>query len=384
MCDWRENYGASTSGGFCYDCTKVSWYHLIMGPLASAIRWLVLIYTIRSQAIMNVEMNQGLDRRNKVRAAILFKILLNYFQMITIILSLPLEENVMQNVSDNPESLSQSLTNTLVKFLKNSNGSSAGFSWDCLFRSIPWLDDIFTTINFKLYGFKKQSYEMPWFHFTFEVHVLALISIVYLMVLGVKKRSPHQTGMILGSLVIILFNALPNLQRATFSLFDCKNIGDKNNHELYMKGGYNVNCNSPAYLMGIRYVVMPVAVVLLVVIPIYIMMKIRSIFRRGRQGSNYNILCLGFLYYGFRSNVYFWEGLIFLRKLILIALIAYLSRYSMELQILAVMTVIQFAYAAQVLWKPYVDHDLNRLERVSLVSALVITLSGLYLSLIHI
>ena len=39
---------------------------------------------------------------------------------------------------------------------------------------------------------------------------------------------------------------------------------------------------------------------------------------------------------------------------------------------------IQLAFGVQLFWKPYINNDLNQLERLSLTSALAITVSGLY------
>eukprot|EP01016_Furgasonia_blochmanni_P014177 TRINITY_DN1736_c0_g3_i2.p1 TRINITY_DN1736_c0_g3~~TRINITY_DN1736_c0_g3_i2.p1 ORF type:complete len:441 (+),score=30.47 TRINITY_DN1736_c0_g3_i2:1-1323(+) len=352
-CDPKQNYGSAPSGNFCVDCSQMRWYHFISGPLLAMIKWIVLVYTLHTQLVRNSEIAHGLDKRNTIRAAILFKILLNYFQMINIVFSLPLEEQMTRVI--NGEQQSQSWLDrqilTILRLVRGSDRSEVGFSWDCFIRALPWLDDKLSYLHFTIYNARKQSYETPWFHFTFEVYSLVIVALIYfilwVLIHRARETLANAKAIIYGTLVTILFNAMPNLQQAVFSYMQCVNIGDKHKPRPHLKGNYNHSCSTDVYVWKLWVFVIPIALIFLIIAPTLIALRMRSVFRRGKQESVYNIMTLGFLYYGYRSNVYFWEILNGLRKILLISLIVYMSRYSSQLQVLSVMLVIQLAYAAQ-------------------------------------
>eukprot|EP01016_Furgasonia_blochmanni_P047902 TRINITY_DN7086_c0_g1_i1.p1 TRINITY_DN7086_c0_g1~~TRINITY_DN7086_c0_g1_i1.p1 ORF type:complete len:371 (+),score=24.22 TRINITY_DN7086_c0_g1_i1:71-1183(+) len=263
--------------------------------------------------------------------------------------------------------------------------SDEGFSWDCVIRAIPALDNFLKYLMYDIYGFYRVSHEGPWFHLIFEVYLLIFITIFYTIrwtlfyhtMFGCERRRAS----LVGTIVVIIFNLLPNFQKYVLDVFECKNVGEKDQPILYLRGNYELQCYSPLYYkLAVKYVT-PIAIFILFVMPLICMMMIRSIFKNDEQNRPVNLMRFGFLYSGYKANVYFWEFFISARKLLLILLIMMLSRYSSKLQVLSVMLMIQVAYAAQLTWKPYVENDLNRLERVSLTSALIITVSSLFFAL---
>eukprot|EP01016_Furgasonia_blochmanni_P011324 TRINITY_DN15087_c0_g1_i2.p1 TRINITY_DN15087_c0_g1~~TRINITY_DN15087_c0_g1_i2.p1 ORF type:complete len:266 (-),score=12.80 TRINITY_DN15087_c0_g1_i2:114-911(-) len=84
------------------------------------------------------------------------------------------------------------------------------------------------------------------------------------------------------------------------------------------------------------------------------------------------VLKFGFIYSGYKSAVYFWEFVIFFRKLLLIVIMVILCELPKAFISLTILFVIGMSYLLQNRNKPYLLEELNKLEELSLSSSAVI------------
>ena len=85
-----------------------------------------------------------------------------------------------------------------------------------------------------------------------------------------------------------------------------------------------------------------------------------------------------FFYKGYKTNVYFWEMLVFLRKYILLVIASMESFISNQMQLYLSLYVIWIALSLQTKYMPYKSRELNRLEIMGLFCAALLNSSGLY------
>eukprot|EP01016_Furgasonia_blochmanni_P054003 TRINITY_DN8835_c0_g1_i3.p1 TRINITY_DN8835_c0_g1~~TRINITY_DN8835_c0_g1_i3.p1 ORF type:complete len:420 (-),score=9.49 TRINITY_DN8835_c0_g1_i3:167-1426(-) len=335
------------------------------------------------QRLAASECRQDADHQYSTKNTILFKMLLGYSQMVAIVLTLPIEEKIDESVEINDFTRLQRWLVKLVHTLKYSDSTSTtGFSWDCLIRSLPWVDNVLGFLVWGIFGVDAIGYDTPWSNFVFEIYFLLLGVAISSYYWFIRRRSTLsrqvKKAMLLGTSVILLFTILPNLQLYVMNLTDCSNIGTKANPMFHLKSLYDISCNSFDYKWMIWVLVLPAGLLYSFIIPLTIIFFIQRAHQISELDDSFTIMRFGFLYLGYKPDLYFWEMLITMRKFIMILFIVFLARYSFQLQILSVLIVMQVAFALKISWKPYVDDELNQLERLSLISSLVMSISGLY------
>ena len=111
-----------------------------------------------------------------------------------------------------------------VLSFKSTSSSDQGFSWDCVLKIAPWLNEKIAYFSFGIFGLKMPSVETPWFHLIFEVYFVLVVSLIYairwIFINGCKKPTQMEKASLMGTIIIILFNAYPNIQQFIFELFE--------------------------------------------------------------------------------------------------------------------------------------------------------------------
>jgi len=89
---------------------------------------------------------------------------------------------------------------------------------------------------------------------------------------------------------------------------------------------------------------------------------------------------LGFLYTGYRSETYYWEAIVMLRKALVAAIAVFLAPMGASVQTYASLMLIFVLAMFQMAFRPFKAEVLNRLELGSLVSAFATFECGLFLT----
>ena len=97
-------------------------------------------------------------------------------------------------------------------------------------------------------------------------------------------------------------------------------------------------------------------------------------------GSPDVVATLGFLMTGFRVDMYFWEVVIMLRKLAVVAITVVAEPQGVQIQTYSALAVIFAASVLHAMYKPYEITEHNRLEMVALVGAFLTFEAGLFLN----
>ena len=94
-------------------------------------------------------------------------------------------------------------------------------------------------------------------------------------------------------------------------------------------------------------------------------------------------MLFSFVYNGYTTRKYYWEFVILIRKLLLIATVVFPGANAINLQIYGFLVVTLFSFILHVRNSPYSNAKPNSLERMSLISAGIVAQCGLYFQIIE-
>jgi hypothetical protein len=86
----------------------------------------------------------------------------------------------------------------------------------------------------------------------------------------------------------------------------------------------------------------------------------------------------GFLYLGYKNEKYYWEFIILYRKIIMIFISVFMASYNVDVQAICVLGVGFISYNLHISSNPFLEDDLNDLEKRSLMSATFTIYCGCY------
>ncbi|OMJ72055.1 hypothetical protein SteCoe_29587 [Stentor coeruleus] len=86
----------------------------------------------------------------------------------------------------------------------------------------------------------------------------------------------------------------------------------------------------------------------------------------------------GFLFSGYLHNRYYWEFIIFFKKILIVFLTVFMeSKYNTNLQSVLLITFLIISFILQIYFKPYINEELNKLEVFASIAALATVLIGI-------
>lgn len=180
-------------------------------------------------------------------------------------------------------------------------------------------------------------------------------------------------------MVIQLFMLHPNLLKYNFSIFNCMEISPG---EYYIVSDLSLKCWGNKHVLYSVGVAIPGIIIWCIFIPAFLLILLYR--RRKQLNSAAEKIKYGFLYKGFKSNRYYWEFVIMLRKIIIICSSVFLKSTSPGIQALIVFVVILFAYLFQRRLEPYSVDQLNEMELKSIMVSVVTIYAGLFFLTNHI
>lgn len=178
------------------------------------------------------------------------------------------------------------------------------------------------------------------------------------------------------SCVVTLFLLHSSLTRSCLQLFTCRNVGDSSSQ--YLVRDLGVECNtaeSAPFMYGIG---VTFAFIWALGIPL---MAYKLLWNRQHKlwSDRRTLQVLGFLHSGFRPKYYMWEEIIMLRKVFLAITGVLLAPFGIYTQTVAAMLVLIGGSLLHVYAQPYSRQLLNKLETMSLCTAMFTFLAGLWL-----
>ena len=351
-----EGYGKSSDGN-CTSCDTDHWHYILFG-----IMFIVQVYLLSQGVKETMELAEDFADSDTINTntAVLLRILVNYFQLISVIGGIPIAwPNFMQNTV-NVNSKLGSFTDQLLAI-------------DCFVRGdansvSKYL--IFLKIAVVAFG--------PFF--------LIIVSYLFWALYFTYKKRPIRgnrdfINKFVTTVVVICFNMQPVSIQTSFELFQCINLYREDSPLYFMIQDYDIKCWEGAHLKWTLGLGIPSLLLWIVIVPAFmfrILRKNKDRLREEKIAKKY-----AFLYIGYKKEKYFWEFVIMSRKILLIfgTVLGVIYSNDFELYFSVLLTIV--AYVLQVWNNPYETKQLNLLESISLLSSEIVCFCALYFKLIN-
>eukprot|EP01017_Pseudomicrothorax_dubius_P009638 TRINITY_DN13312_c0_g1_i2.p1 TRINITY_DN13312_c0_g1~~TRINITY_DN13312_c0_g1_i2.p1 ORF type:complete len:613 (+),score=137.48 TRINITY_DN13312_c0_g1_i2:214-2052(+) len=346
---------ATSNEVYCVPCSNNPYYYVIVALIFIGATGFV-IFTIRNA----LKAKQSTSSGGSKKMSIMIKILMNYFQLVSIVSSFSFQW---------PDQVKSAFK------INNQIASSTTqiFSMDCIFQ---------TTLS--------NSYTKSQRPFFIKLALIAacpillalLASVVWIVYFLVRYRSrvcefkDNMKTNIVTSIVILLFMVHTSILQTTFLSFRCQNIGDEERPYSYLERDLDVECWKDQHLNYVLTLAVPSLVVWGFGTPVFAWALLWT--KKSQLEDPLFRTKLGFLYDGYRIEVFFWEFIILYRKIAMVFIAVFMSSLGLVFQALAIILVAFVAYVLQIHFNPFTDPRLNALEKRSLINATVTLYCGLY------
>jgi hypothetical protein len=190
-----------------------------------------------------------------------------------------------------------------------------------------------------------------------------------------KEDHVSKTELLMGDAIILIFFLYPSIVREAIYLFSCEPRGPDLQVLTVDRG---VECYETQHLFWMTMVGIPALIFFCGVIPLVGVQTLRRIKVKNLMEDTAMVRKYGFLYRGYEEEFYYWEGIVTLRKVLMVLISVMLKRYGPETQALAALCVIQGALLLNVMYGPYDYAVQDRLETISLGTTFFTIVSGLY------
>lgn len=318
------------------ECAKCLDEDRNIGFLIGMLILLILITGgLTASSIRNADKDQSIT-------SIYFKILINYFQLVMLTVSLNLDwPNLVRN---------------MLTYQSKAVGSSDQlFSIDCFLAG---------------YG---QPYYSKLIMLSLVPVICCLCSVSFWLLWGYAKKSPNLKEKIFGSVIIQLFIFQPSLLKYNFSMFNCMELAPG---EYFLISDLQIKCWDSEHLSYTLAVAVPSLMVWCVATPGLLFVFMRK--NKFELGQIHEKLKYGFLYKGFKPERYYWEFLIMMRKFLIISAAVFLKNVSVKIQALVTFVVILVAYILQNKLEPFNFVHLNQMELRAILVGGVSIYSGMF------
>ena len=185
------------------------------------------------------------------------------------------------------------------------------------------------------------------------------------------------------SLLVIGFLVHTPLSSSAFRLLTCRPVApedDASAKQLRLSIDLDVLCTDPSNLGAMLGIAIPVLVLVSLGIPIASALFLRSIGPKRLALPVWSNL-LGFLINGYRPELYFWESVILLRKVLLAFVTTTLAPAGAGMQIATATVVILVGLVLHARFHPFQSGVINALESLALVTAGLTLVGGIFVVL---
>jgi hypothetical protein len=169
--------------------------------------------------------------------------------------------------------------------------------------------------------------------------------------------------------------ALPNMIQFFMYSFKCIDIDG----ELRLKADLEIVCWTQTHNLIAYMIALPALLVWCAGLPVLSFWYLTK--NRGAiiKGNNEKVnLIHGYVFGGFKTDFYFWEILILVRKVILISVSIFVTSYGALTQALILLLVLVLFLVLTARKRPFVNESLFDLEAISIATAMISAYCGLF------
>jgi len=181
------------------------------------------------------------------------------------------------------------------------------------------------------------------------------------------------------ALMLLLYQVHPMLMLEVISSLPCERV--KGTGTSYLRTDMSVDCSSPQYklFLAISIVYLVVYVAGAIVVLVYFLRTNAQNGRLFNEDSTANRK-YAFFFKGYTMETYYWEGIVMLRKLAIVALSIFSNP---ALQLIWACIILTLCLLVHVWYKPFVSALLNRMDLMALVALYLTVVYGFHFSLLQ-
>ncbi|KAL4452946.1 hypothetical protein ABPG74_002511 [Tetrahymena malaccensis] len=296
-----------------------------------------------------------------LQSSVISKIFINQFYIIT-----ALKSNIglsFPDLFDSLFSFPQATSQPIILFL---------YSIDCS------LSQINVGIPLQYIRFIYISLVLP---ALFLILIYLVIKIIFIgiqqfrpMDLSYSQTKYDNVNMAISTVIVFSYLATQNIYQAALQIIFC----EKFDNISFMKSQMNQECYNSEHNYYIIFLIVPVLIVVIVIYPLIMLYILCRNHSKMFDGTSTNIIRrYGYFFQGFKRNTWWWEFAKTWYKTIVLLLSTYYNSQPV-IQIISVIFIQSIYCTSLMIFKPYQDYKINRLEQNSATYALLIFWVGLF------
>eukprot|EP00359_Climacostomum_virens_P007602 CAMPEP_0204901898 /NCGR_PEP_ID=MMETSP1397-20131031/3348_1 /ASSEMBLY_ACC=CAM_ASM_000891 /TAXON_ID=49980 /ORGANISM="Climacostomum Climacostomum virens, Strain Stock W-24" /LENGTH=1637 /DNA_ID=CAMNT_0052070321 /DNA_START=1200 /DNA_END=6113 /DNA_ORIENTATION=- len=294
-------------------------------------------------AVGSVWLSLRAATRNRSLMSVYLKILMNYFQItsVTTYFKLNWPSLFVQLISAN---------------MTLSDASDKTFTASCIFPELNSKETFYLNIS------------------VIAVLPFCLICATIVVWVLIRLQSvpvDHWRDKLVGSMTVLIFLIHPFLTKQMFSIFACEKVES----DSWISSDFSIMCWDYEHYFYVLAFAMPSLIIWVCFLPIFCVFFLFKKRMKLEDASSKYIL--GFLYHGYRPEVFYWEFVVLYRKIGIIVVAVFMNTYETNQAVTAVILLF-FFYVLQIRVKPYSNAKLNTTEELSIVVSTTTISCGLY------
>ncbi|CDW73676.1 UNKNOWN [Stylonychia lemnae] len=312
--------------------------------------------------ILMVRSNIRTVEKEKPLYSVYMKIITNHFQILAAITAIDYDwPHTLKTIQDGQ--------------LQFTTFTDEMFSFDCFLQDNGLVDQ-----SDKLFLQKVLFYSfLPLIFAVTSVVVWSAVKYLYKLE-SIKDR-------LIGTIIVVMFLIHPSIARILFSAFNCIEVDGVKR----LKDDLEMQCYAGKHIVYIITIILPALIIWVAGVPLIALIMMnrqkRAIMYLNKlkelTKADYNSIVkvkimYGFLFNGFRIEMFYWEIIIIYRKILIVLCVVFFSIVSTETQILTVLFIIVISMLLQINFYPYYTKVLNRMELFSLQVNAITMYGGMF------
>ena len=342
-----EGYG-KVDKTTCVECENPeNWYFFLFIFIKIFLKLLYTFYCVFIGFKMMVSIISNQFSKDLVVAIGLLKVLLIHFQILSFLIKLPLQ-------------WTSNLQTALPVLFSIAPDMSDAFSFECFL---------------KIYNKSLENAYLVIILCPIYIFVMYLVSlaIVFIKKANFKRKkvidqiSNFQLALCI-LFIIIMFSYI-DIGKTNLEMFQCINIGSKNENELRLVNDMNIDCNSAFHQTWIFSLAVPVLVISSAII-LYLIFKLFYSYYHKKLREKEVKFALGYFYFAYKPELFFWDIVILIRRVLILFVFMYFYE-KIFFKNLFPLILIYFIIVASLLLQAYFNpffHDYDILNKAELGS----------------
>lgn len=348
ICDvCSEGYGKMGKTK-CVSCYDQAWYYYLINAIQIILKITYLFYCVFMA--FRLVFTITLKKANESSIIILnyLKILVIHIQLLSFILKMPFNWSISIKVY-------------LPIVFSFSPDISEAFNFECFMK--------FLKINLP------QQYFLLIF---IPIYIILLFLISFLLINIKKSKSVHSIIKSISSFklsvsifFIIIILTFVDLCKINFEMFQCINIQDIARPDPRLVNDVTIECESLYHNIW-KYALTTPVLVFCFLIMLFILVKMTCSFLKNNLNNNENLIEFVYFHFAYKPNLFFWDFIILIRRLMIMFLFLFFYQDLMAKNIMPIagmVLVLLVSLALHIFLQPFkVENDiLNRMEENSLI-----------------